>query len=300
MNRLHLPRRDQVVLTAARGRRDLLHAAELGRASPTTRAPTSSRCSGSACVTAAVGLALRTLGRRDRRRAARADARRLPGPATTSGRLERVARWLGARRRGLRRPAGVGDLRGRATRPRSGRAGAHGRATELPARSCWPSASVVVLLVDLLACTLRRVPLAGLPLLAAFTVPVSLARRRLVGDVRARRALLRPAAHRGPGRAPRPVGPHPGADLDAGRRRRRQPAPPGPARHAVALGDPASRVAGVALAVRHARPAPPAASTCFGGNGTGDGARDGDSVTLRNPMVDVQRRPQPGRRTSRW
>ena len=35
------------------------------------------------------------------------------------------------------------------------------------------SGAAVVLLVDLLACTLRRVPLAGLPLLAAFTVPVS-------------------------------------------------------------------------------------------------------------------------------
>ncbi len=36
------------------------------------------------------------------------------------------------------------------------------------------SGAVVVLLVDLLACTLRRVPVAGLPLLAAFTAPVSL------------------------------------------------------------------------------------------------------------------------------
>ena len=36
------------------------------------------------------------------------------------------------------------------------------------------SGAAVVLLVDLLACTLRRVPLAGLPLLAAFTAPVSL------------------------------------------------------------------------------------------------------------------------------
>ena len=36
------------------------------------------------------------------------------------------------------------------------------------------SGAGVVLLVDFLACTLRRVPLAGLPLLAAFTAPVSL------------------------------------------------------------------------------------------------------------------------------
>jgi transglutaminase-like putative cysteine protease len=35
------------------------------------------------------------------------------------------------------------------------------------------SGAAIVLLVDLFACTLRRVPLAGLPLLAAFTVPVS-------------------------------------------------------------------------------------------------------------------------------
>ena len=36
------------------------------------------------------------------------------------------------------------------------------------------SGAAVVLVVDLLACTLRRVPLAGLPLLATFTAPVSL------------------------------------------------------------------------------------------------------------------------------
>ena len=36
------------------------------------------------------------------------------------------------------------------------------------------SGAAVVLLVDVIACTLRRVPLAGLPLLAAFTAPVSL------------------------------------------------------------------------------------------------------------------------------
>ena len=46
-------------------------------------------------------------------------------------------------------------------------------ATSFPALMLASGAGVV-LLVDFFACTLRRVPLAGLPLLAAFTAPVSL------------------------------------------------------------------------------------------------------------------------------
>ena len=41
-------------------------------------------------------------------------------------------------------------------------------------RSSSPAGSACLLLVDVLACTLRRVPLAGLPLLTVYSVPVSL------------------------------------------------------------------------------------------------------------------------------
>ena len=47
------------------------------------------------------------------------------------------------------------------------------RATHFPALMLASGAAVVVV-VDLIACTMRRVPLAGMPLLAAFTAPVSL------------------------------------------------------------------------------------------------------------------------------
>lgn len=68
----------------------------------------------------------------------------------------------------------IGELFGRAVEETTQYAAPMpGSATAFPALML-ASGAVVVLLVDLLACTLRRVPLAGLPLLAVFTAPVSL------------------------------------------------------------------------------------------------------------------------------
>ncbi len=151
---------------------------------------------------------------------------------------------------------------------------------------------VVVLLVDLLACTLRRVPAAGLPLLAAFTVPVSIVggvswvtfaiaalsfTLLLTADQAARLGrwghTLAPSSHEDK------------AVVD------NQP-------HQVRLGTlwpSATRfaVAGVAIAVL--TPALlPQGLDIFGADGPGEGDGQGDSVTLRNPIVSIQRRLNQG------
>ncbi|HET6563194.1 MAG TPA: DUF3488 and transglutaminase-like domain-containing protein [Marmoricola sp.] len=144
--------------------------------------------------------------------------------------------------------------------------------------------AAVVLLVDLFACTLRRAPLAGLPLLAAFTAPVS-----LIGGVpwltfalAATAFVLLLTAEQA-------------ARLGRWGRNISGPAPlrggvePQEVRLAT-LWPAASRigVAGVGLAVL----APLALPTWDGfwssGIGPGDGNGDG-SVTVENPMVDVRR-----------
>ena len=150
----------------------------------------------------------------------------------------------------------------------------------------------MVLLVDLLACTLRRVPAAGLPLLAAFTVPVS-----IVGGVSwvtfAIAALsftllltADQAARLGRwGHTLAPTSREDRAVVD------NQP-------HQVRLGTlwpSATRfaVAGVAIAV--ITPALlPQGLDVFGSDGPGDGTGEGDSVTLRNPIVSIQRRLNQG------
>ena len=152
--------------------------------------------------------------------------------------------------------------------------------------------TVVALLVDLLACTLRRVPASGLPLLAAFTVPVSLVggvswmvfalgalsfTLLLTADQAARLGrwghTLTPVSYSEARAA--------GGVVD------NQP-------HQVRLGTlwpSASRfaVAGVAAAVL-APVALPGGLSLFEGDGPGDGTGPGNEVTLTNPMVSMQRR----------
>jgi len=145
--------------------------------------------------------------------------------------------------------------------------------------------TVVVLLVDLLACTMRRVPAAGLPLLAAFTVPVSLLggvswltfalaalcfTLLLTADQATRLArwghTLTPTSQ--------------GDVVD------NQP-------HQVRLGTlwpTATRfaVAGVLIAV-FTPVLLPQGLNLFDGEGPGDGSGGNDNVALSNPMVNIQR-----------
>jgi transglutaminase-like putative cysteine protease len=145
------------------------------------------------------------------------------------------------------------------------------------------SGAAVLLLVDLFACTLRRAPLAGLPLLAAFTAPVS-----LLGGVpwltfalAAISFVLLLAAEQA-------------ARLAQWGRNISGPAPirggvePREVRLAT-LWPAASRigVVGVGLAVL-APLAVPSWDGWSSGIGPGDGDGDGN-VTVENPMVDVRR-----------
>ena len=103
--------------------------------------------------------------------------------------------------------------------------------------------TLVVVLVDVLACTLRRAPVAGLVLLAAYTVPVAVDRRgRLVVALRRRSpALFLTLVFLQHSDARRPAGAAP-PDGEQGRRSPCAPAPIG--NTAVALG-----AAAIALAV---------------------------------------------------
>lgn len=140
------------------------------------------------------------------------------------------------------------------------------------------SGFLVFFLVDSLACTLRRVPLAGLPLLAVYSVPISLLAGSLQWQVFAVTALgfllmlYLQEQHRasGWGRALEDE-----AELTAGEERR------GWVR--------VSAVACAVLAVAAAVVVPPAIPTlkleAFQiGAGTGDG-----DIRIRNPMVDLRR-----------
>jgi transglutaminase-like putative cysteine protease len=144
--------------------------------------------------------------------------------------------------------------------------------------------AAVVLLVDLCACTLRRAPIAGLPLLAAFTAPVSLLGGVpwLIFALAAVAFVLLLAAEQA-------------ARLGSWGRNISGPAPlrGGPGRQDVRLATlwpAASRigVAGVGLAVLAPVVLPTWDGFWSSGIGAGDGPGDG-SVTVRNPMVDVRR-----------
>jgi transglutaminase-like putative cysteine protease len=142
------------------------------------------------------------------------------------------------------------------------------------------SGAAVVLLVDLLACTLRRVPLAGLPLLAAFTVPVSvlggvswLAFALAAGSFVFLLAADQAARLGTWGRSLA------GSVTDS------QP-------HSVGLGTvwpTATRIgfAGIGLAVLAPAVLPVGVGLFTGGDGTGTGGDD--EVTISNPMLDVRR-----------
>ncbi|WP_148574436.1 transglutaminaseTgpA domain-containing protein [Nocardioides caldifontis] len=151
--------------------------------------------------------------------------------------------------------------------------------------------ALVAVCVDALACTFRRVPLAGLPLLAVFTVPVAI-NDGVPWTVFAAAAtafvLLLCADHAGRlsgwGRNISRMSPR--AD-DLGRT-----ADPEAVHHDVRLAtlwSRASRVglAGVGLAVL-APVLVPASSGWFDGGGSGIGSGNGD-VRVDNPFVDMQR-----------
>jgi transglutaminase-like putative cysteine protease len=145
------------------------------------------------------------------------------------------------------------------------------------------AAALVAVLVDLLACGLRRVPVAGLPLLAVYTAPVS-----ILGGVPwwvfaagagGFLALLatdegRRLAHWG-----RSVS-QDGSLLDTG---------DGPARM-TSLRLSAHRIGLTAMTLAVVSPlvVPTLGTSLLAGSGTGAG-RGGDSVTLTNPMVNLRR-----------
>jgi hypothetical protein len=287
VNRLHLPRADQVVLTALAAVASfftLLSWQGLAESSSVYLVPLFWVC----VVTGVLGLALRTFG---------APLVAVPLVQALAAFLILNARWASEQSIGGVVPTreSVAELVAVITD------GAHQAAL-------WPApvppvadefgalmlaiGIVVVLLVDLLACTLRRVPAAGLPLLAAFTVPVS-----IVGGVSwvtfAIAALsftllltADQAARLGRwGHTLAPSSREDRAVVD------NQP-------HQVRLGTlwpSATRfaVAGVAIAVFLPALLPQGLDV-FGADGPGDGTGEGNSVTLRNPIVSIQRRLNQG------
>ncbi|WP_205474639.1 transglutaminaseTgpA domain-containing protein [Nocardioides sp. SYSU D00038] len=136
-----------------------------------------------------------------------------------------------------------------------------------------------LLLVDLLACTLRRVPLAGLPLLSIYTVPVSLG-----GDLHwwvfaltatGFLALLFLHESEQVARWGRPLGEQAGD-------------PEGPNIRAGSVRVSAGRIGGAATALAITLPifVPTLSTDSFGfGNGSGG---DGD-ISIQNPMADLRR-----------
>lgn len=139
----------------------------------------------------------------------------------------------------------------------------------------------VILLVDLFACTLRRVPLAGLPLLAAFTAPVS-----LLGGVSWLSFALAAICFIFLLAADQAVRLGQWGRSLSGPVTDSQP-------HTVGLATvwpTATRLgfAGIGLAVLAPALIPATSSLLDGGNGPGSGG-GGDEVTLDNPMVDLRR-----------
>ena len=288
MNRLHLPRVDQVVLTALAAAASfftLLSWKGLADDSSSYLVPLFFLC----VLTGAVGLALRTLG---------TTTVVVPLVQTLVAFLLLNHRWATEESLGGWVPTRDSVAQLASAISEGARQAALWPAPVPTAGDSFPALMlgigiVVVLLVDLLACTLRRVPVAGLPLLAAFTVPVS-----IVGGVSwvtfAVAALCfsllltaDQAARLGRwGHTLAPTSRQGGGVVD------NQP-------HQVRLGTlwpSATRfaVAGVALAVITPALLPQGLDLFGNGDGTGDGSQDGDSVTLRNPMVSVQRRLNQG------
>ena len=159
-------------------------------------------------------------------------------------------------------------------------------------RCCCRSGSCCLLLVDVIACTWRRVPLAGLVLLTVYSIPVSLldARRVLVG-LRPLRGRLPDDAVPARGRAGVPLG------TAAGPAARRRPIPRASgcaparsdaARSASAAPPPRWRVLLPALI-------PTLDLGLFGG---GSGPGDGD-VHIENPIDRPAARPAARRRHAR-
>ncbi|MDX6327500.1 MAG: hypothetical protein QOK15_3854, partial [Nocardioidaceae bacterium] len=150
--------------------------------------------------------------------------------------------------------------------------------------------SGLILLVDLLACTLRRPTLAGLPMLAAFTVPVT-----LVGGVpwvTFALAALSFVFLLTADQAERLGRWGPGESAAGGAVRDSQP-------HEVRLGTlwpGATRVGAVGIGLAVLAPVVVPAGQSLLGNGSGSGAGNGDGgVTLTNPFVDMKRDLTQGR-----
>jgi hypothetical protein len=139
-----------------------------------------------------------------------------------------------------------------------------------------------LLLVDLLACTLRRVPLAGLPLLTIYTVPVSVVQSTISWWIFVATAagfltmlFLQEADH--VGRWGRPIG----EDRETG-----DPISFGAGRHAVR--STASGIGGVATALAVVVPllVPTAALHVFD---FGPGNGNGSDIRIDNPTTDLVR-----------
>lgn len=144
------------------------------------------------------------------------------------------------------------------------------------------AAAVVALLVDLLACGLRRVPVAGLPLLAVYTAPVSILDDGVpwwvfVAGTLSFLALLA---------------------TDQGLRLLhwgRQVGPAGPRRRGGDVGTTSLRISArrigltaTSLAVAAPLVVPTLSGELLPGSGTGGGG-GGSAVTLSNPMVTLRR-----------
>ena len=288
VNRLHLPR----VRPGRAGRPGrgvhLLHAAQLERRSPSTPASSSCRSSGSAPVTAAVGLALRTLGAPARRRPPR--RRRSSGcavPAPPTWAADAARRRLAAHAGRRVRRGALGPRRRRTPGGTVARARAAGR-RRLPgadARRSAPSSCC--------SSTCSRARCAGCRRPGCRCSRRSPCRSASWAGSRGSPSPSPPSASRCCSPPTRPRGSAGGVTRSAPSSREdshRQPAAPGPAGHAVAVGQQVRRRR------RRARRARtpvllPQGLDLFDGNGPGDGTGEGDEVTLSNPMVDIQRRP---------
>jgi transglutaminase-like putative cysteine protease len=144
--------------------------------------------------------------------------------------------------------------------------------------------ALVVVLVDLLACGLRRVPVAGLPLLALYTAPVSILAGGVPWWVFAAGALSFLALlGADEGRRLTSWGrrvPHSGKIFDTG----------GGAVSTESLRSSARRIGLTATGLAVAAPLviPTFSVSIFGGNGPG-GNGNGNSVNISNPIVNLRR-----------
>ena len=139
-----------------------------------------------------------------------------------------------------------------------------------------------LLLVDVLACTLRRVPLAGLPLLTVYSIPVSLVGGGVSWWVFALTAagfltMLFLQEGEQVARWGRPLGQDPAAGGPE-RLRGQRPAPCGPAPARSAPSRPPSRSSS-----RCSSPRGPAPARRRPGPG------DGQDITISNPITDLRR-----------